>query len=86
MNMLLQGVKNSEFEIHLDDTLRNDWDFLREENPAKRHRFDAVVVILLSATAEISARLRRRMSGSKITEWHRNRRRILPSCSTVSIF
>lgn len=43
MNMLLHGVKDSEFEIHLGDTLRNDWDFLREENPAKRPRFDAVV-------------------------------------------
>jgi len=43
MNMLLHGVKDSEFEIFHGDTLTNDWDFLRETNPAKMPRFDAVV-------------------------------------------
>lgn len=43
MNMLLHGVKDSEFEIYHGDTLSNDWDILREANPAKKHRFDAVV-------------------------------------------
>ena len=43
MNMLLHGVKDSEFEIYHGDTLTNDWDFLRERNPAKRPHFDAVV-------------------------------------------
>ena len=43
MNMLLHGVKDSEFEIHHGDTLTNDWDFLRETNPAKKPYFDAVV-------------------------------------------
>jgi len=43
MNMLLHGVKDSEFEIYHGDTLANDWDFLRETNPAKMPRFDAVV-------------------------------------------
>jgi type I restriction enzyme M protein len=43
MNMLLHGVKDSEFEIYHGDTLTNDWDFLREANPAKMPRFDAVV-------------------------------------------
>jgi len=43
MNMLLHGVKDSEFEIFHGDTLDNDWDVLREENPAKRPYFDAVV-------------------------------------------
>ena len=43
MNMLLHGVKDSEFEIHHGDTLDNDWDYLREENPAKKPYFDAVV-------------------------------------------
>jgi type I restriction enzyme M protein len=43
MNMLLHGVKDSEFEIHHGDTLTNDWDMLRESNPAKQIRFDAVV-------------------------------------------
>lgn len=43
MNMLLHGVKDSEFEIYHGDSLRNDWDMLRETNPAKMPKFDAVV-------------------------------------------
>jgi type I restriction enzyme M protein len=43
MNMLLHGVKDSEFEIYHGDTLINDWDMLRETNPARRPYFDAVV-------------------------------------------
>lgn len=43
MNMLLHGVKDSEFEIYHGDSLANDWDMLRETNPAKMPRFDAVV-------------------------------------------
>ncbi|EML0613241.1 type I restriction-modification system subunit M [Pseudomonas aeruginosa] len=43
MNMLLHGVKDTEFEIYHGDTLTNAWDFLRETNPAKRPQFDAVV-------------------------------------------
>jgi type I restriction enzyme M protein len=43
MNMLLHGMKDSEFEIYHGDTLTNDWDFLRETNPAKKPQFDAVV-------------------------------------------
>ena len=43
MNMLLHGVKDTEFEIHHGDTLKNDWDWLRETNPAKKPAFDAVV-------------------------------------------
>ena len=43
MNMLLHGVKDTEFEIYHGDTLKNDWDWLRETNPAKKPRFDAVV-------------------------------------------
>ena len=43
MNMLMHGVKNSEFEIYHGDTLSNDWDMLREVNPARMTRFDAVV-------------------------------------------
>ena len=43
MNMLLHGVKDSEFEIFHGDTLTNDWDILREPNPAKKPCFDAVV-------------------------------------------
>lgn len=43
MNMLLHGVKDSEFEIYHGDTLANDWDMLRETNPARQPKFDAVV-------------------------------------------
>ncbi len=43
MNMLLHGVKDSEFEIYHGDTLSNDWDILRELNPAKKPYFDAIV-------------------------------------------
>jgi type I restriction enzyme M protein len=43
MNMLLHGVKDTEFEIYHGDTLTNDWDMLREMNPAKMPKFDAVV-------------------------------------------
>ena len=43
MNMLLHGVKDTEFEIYHGDTLTNAWDYLRESNPAKKPQFDAVV-------------------------------------------
>jgi type I restriction enzyme M protein len=43
MNMLLHGVRDTEFEIYHGDTLTNDWDMLRETNPAKMPKFDAVV-------------------------------------------
>jgi type I restriction enzyme M protein len=43
MNMLLHGVKSSEFEIFHGDTLKNEWDVFNEMNPAKKVTFDAVV-------------------------------------------
>lgn len=43
MNMLLHGVKDSDFEIFHGDTLSNDWPMLQELNPAKKPYFDAVV-------------------------------------------
>ncbi|WP_272671559.1 MULTISPECIES: type I restriction-modification system subunit M [Providencia] len=43
MNMLLHGVKDTEFEIYHGDTLDNDWDILNEMNPAKKMQFDAIV-------------------------------------------
>ncbi len=43
MNMLLHGLKDSEFEIYHGDSLKNDWDILNEMNPAKKMQFDAVV-------------------------------------------
>jgi type I restriction enzyme M protein len=43
MNMLLHGVKDTEFEIYHGDTLLNDWPALNEMNPAKKVEFDAIV-------------------------------------------
>ena len=43
MNMLLHGVKDSEFQIHHGDSLLNDWNILNEMNPAKKMQFEAVV-------------------------------------------
>ena len=43
MNMLLHGVKDTEFEIHHGDTLLNDWDMLNDMNPAKKLKCDAIV-------------------------------------------
>ena len=63
MNMLLHGVKDTEFEIHHGDSLLNDWDILNEMNPAKKMEFDAVV-----ANPPFSYRYRtKRMKWEKIS-------------------
>ncbi len=43
MNMLLHGVKDTEFDIFHGDTLLNEWEMMRELNPAKKPLFDAIV-------------------------------------------
>lgn len=43
MNMLLHGMKDTEFEIFHGDTLLNQWDDLNEMNPSKKIEFDAIV-------------------------------------------
>jgi type I restriction enzyme M protein len=43
MNMLLHGMKDTEFEIFHGDTLDNDWPLLNEMNPSKKIEFDAIV-------------------------------------------
>ena len=43
MNMLLHGMKDTEFEIFHGDTLLNQWDILNELNPSKKMEFDAIV-------------------------------------------
>lgn len=43
MNMLLHGMKDTEFEIFHGDTLENQWDILNEMNPSKKIEFDAIV-------------------------------------------
>jgi len=42
MNMLLHGVKDSEFEIFHGDTLLNEWPLLQENGP-RRMEFEAIV-------------------------------------------
>ena len=43
MNMLLHGLKDTEFQIYHGDSLLNDWNILNEMNPAKKMQFEAVV-------------------------------------------
>ena len=43
MNMLLHGMKDTEFEIFHGDTLLNQWSLLNEMNPSKKEEFDAIV-------------------------------------------
>jgi type I restriction enzyme M protein len=43
MNMLLHGMKDTEFEIFHGDTLLNQWDLMNELNPSKKIEFDAIV-------------------------------------------
>ncbi|MDO4714909.1 MAG: type I restriction-modification system subunit M [Bacteroidales bacterium] len=43
MNMLLHGVKDTEFEIFHGDSLMNEWEFLNNPNPTDKVEFDAIV-------------------------------------------
>ena len=43
MNMLLHGMKDTEFDIFHGDTLLNQWNLLNEMNPSKKIEFDAIV-------------------------------------------
>lgn len=43
MNMLLHGVKDTEFELFHGDSLLNEWPSLKEMNPAKKLKCDAIV-------------------------------------------
>jgi type I restriction enzyme M protein len=43
MNLLLHGLKDTEFAIYHGDSLTNDWPLLGEMNPAKKLQCDAVV-------------------------------------------
>jgi type I restriction enzyme M protein len=43
MNMLLHGMKDTEFDIFHGDTLENHWDMLNEMNPSKKIEFDGIV-------------------------------------------
>jgi type I restriction enzyme M protein len=43
MNILLHGVKDTEFDIFHSETLLNEWHTVRDQNPAKKPCFDARV-------------------------------------------
>lgn len=43
MNMLLHGMKDTEFDIFHGDTLLNQWSLLNEMNPSKKEEFDAII-------------------------------------------
>ena len=43
MNMLLHGMKDTEFKIYHGDTLINQWDILNEMNPSNKIEFDAII-------------------------------------------
>ncbi|ERJ65608.1 type I restriction-modification system subunit M [Porphyromonas gingivalis] len=43
MNMILHGVKDTEFEIFHGDSLTNEWPFLNNPNPTNKVEFDAIV-------------------------------------------
>ena len=85
MNMLLHGVKDTEFEIHHGDTLTNDWEMLREPNPARSPRSTPSWPIRRSATAGRTATRWPRMCVSRTTAWHPNQPLTSPSCCTAFI-
>ena len=43
MNMLLHGLKDTEFEIYHGDSLLNDWSLLNEMSPTRKTEYEAVV-------------------------------------------
>ncbi len=77
MNMLLHGMKDTEFEIFHGDTLLNQWDELNEMNPAKKVEFDAIV-----ANPPFSLRWEPNEAMAedfrfKVMAWHQNQQPIL---------
>ena len=65
LNMLLHGMKDTEFEIYHGDTLKNQWDILNEMNPSKKIEFDAIVANPLLASVGIPTIQWRKISDSK---------------------
>ena len=83
--MLLHGAKDTEFEIYHGDTLANDWDMLRELNPAKKPAFDAIVAnppfsFRWEPTDAMGDDVRLKTMG-----WRRSPLPISPSCCTAFI-
>jgi type I restriction enzyme M protein len=85
MNMLLHGVKDTEFDIFHGDTLLNEWDMLRELNPAKkplfrRHRRQSALQLPMGTPPSAWAT----MCASRTTASPPNPPPISPSCCTAS--
>jgi type I restriction enzyme M protein len=79
MNMLLHGVKDSEFEIFHGDTLTNDWDMLREMPTRPRCRSSMRWwPTRLSATAGSRPTRWARTCASRTTAWRPSRPPTLP--------
>ena len=72
MNMLLHGVKDTEFEIHHGDTLLNDWDILNEMNPAKKWSLMLLLPIRLSAIVGNQQKQWEKIFASRVTVLHPN--------------
>ena len=86
MNMLLHGVKDTEFEIfHGDSRLANDWSILNEQNPAKKMTFDAVVANPPFSLRWDPRKRLQKISVSADMESHRNLLPTLPFFCMVSI-
>lgn len=86
MNMLLHGVKDSEFEIHHGDSLLNDWDMLNEMNPAKKWSSMPLSQILHSATDGSLRKKWAKISALTTMALLPNQPQILHSYFTASIF
>ena len=85
MNMLLHGVKDSEFEIFHGDTLLNDWDILNEMNPAKKSNSMRSSLILRLVTVGSPKKSSLPIFDSTNTVLRPNRQPISHSCCMVSI-
>ena len=86
INMLLHGVKDSEFEIFHGDSLLNDWPMLKEANPAKKCILMQWWLTSPSAIVENLTKSWARISVSKTTGLLPNLPPISPSCCTAFCF
>ena len=84
MNMVLHGVKDTEFEIYHGDTLTNDWDILRELNPGRNPRSMLSSPIRRSAIGGIRRMPWRTMCVLRTMAWPQNQPRISRSSCTAS--
>lgn len=86
MNMLLHGVKDSEFDIYHGDSLTNDWPLLNEMTRPKNCSSMRWWPIRPSAIAGSLARRWARISASRITAWRPSPPRISLFCCMASTF